>query len=120
MRTRFRTGRTPIISGLGERRPPGCLALGILLALYAESVTQLVLGSVKVIGLLGAAFWLGVVWRRATAAGVWASFIGSLCVWALMSAPANAGVAADAISIAAQLLRVRRLSPRPSASRNKF
>ena len=42
----------------------------------AESVTQLVLGSVKVIGLLGAAFWLGVVWRRATAAGVWASFVG--------------------------------------------
>ena len=38
------------------------------------------LGSVKVIGLLGAAFWLGVVWRRASAAGVWASFMGSLCL----------------------------------------
>ena len=39
------------------------------------------IGSVKVIGLLGAAFWLGVVWRRANAAGVWASFVGSLLVW---------------------------------------
>ena len=67
----------------GRGRPA---ALGILLAVRAESVTQLVLGSVKLIGLLGAAFWLGVVWRRATAAAVWASFLGSLLVWAVMSA----------------------------------
>ena len=53
-----------------------------MLAVRAESVTQLVVGSVKLIGLLGAAFWLGVVWRRANAAGVWASFLGSLAAWA--------------------------------------
>src|SRR5262249_30879074 len=34
----------------------------------------------------GAGFWAGVVWRRATAAGVWASFLGTLVVWGLMSA----------------------------------
>jgi Na+/proline symporter len=76
---------------VGRAAAGGLLALGIALALAAESVTQLVLGSVKVIGLLGAAFWLGVIWRRASAAGVWASFAGSLLVWALMNAPSPKG-----------------------------
>ena len=71
---------------VGRLASGGLLALGILLAVRAESVTQLVLGSVKLIGLLGAAFWLGVVWRRANAAAVWVSFLGSLLVWAVMSA----------------------------------
>ncbi len=66
---------------VGRLASGGLLALGIVLAVRAESVTQLVLGSVKLIGLLGAAFWLGVVWRRASAAAVWASFLGSLLVW---------------------------------------
>jgi hypothetical protein len=60
----------------------------------ASSVTQLVLGSVKVIGLLGAAFWLGVVWRRANAPGVWAGFLGSVFVLAVMSADSAAATAA--------------------------
>jgi Na+/proline symporter len=71
---------------VGRLASGGLLALGILLAVRAESVTQIVLGSVKLIGLLGAAFWSGVVWRRANAAGVWASFLGSLLAWAVMSA----------------------------------
>ncbi len=71
---------------VGRLAAGGLLALGILLAVRAESVTQLVIGSVKLIGLLGAAFWSGVVWRRATAAAVWASFLGSLLIWAVMSA----------------------------------
>jgi Na+/proline symporter len=83
----------------------GVLTVGILLAFFAESVTQLVLGSVKVIGLLGAAFWLGVVWRRANAKGVWASFVGSLCVWALTSIPASEDLTAlDATSTVARFL----------------
>jgi Na+/proline symporter len=72
---------------VGRVAAGGLLALGILLAIWAESMTQLVVGAVKLIGLLGAAFWLGVIWRRANAAGVWASFLGSLLVWALASAP---------------------------------
>ncbi len=78
--------RHPLPLGRPAGRRAACWLLGILLAVRAESVTQLVLGSVKLIGLLGAAFWLGVIWRRATAAGVWASFLGSLLVWAVMSA----------------------------------
>jgi len=99
------------------RLASGCLlVLGILLAVRAESVTQLVLGSVKVIGLLGAAFWLGVVWRRANAAGVWAGFLGSILVWAVMRAEllstaiAAVGPAARALLGAADALSLRGLS----------
>jgi hypothetical protein len=90
---------------VGRAAAGGLLALGIVLAFYAESVTQLVLGSVKVIGLLGAAFWLGVVWRRANAAGVWASFVGSLCIWALLSMGVpDQGSAAALVGMRAQLV----------------
>jgi hypothetical protein len=89
---------------VGRASAGGLLALGILLALRAESVTQLVLGSVKVIGLLGAAFWLGVVWRRANAAAVWASFLGSLLMWGLMNAPAAGAIALGGLSEPHQIL----------------
>ena len=71
---------------VGRLASGGLLAWASCWLCAAESVTQLVLGSVKLIGLLGAAFWLGVVWRRANAAAVWSSFLGSLLVWAVMSA----------------------------------
>jgi Na+/proline symporter len=66
---------------VGRFAAVGLLAAGILLAFYAESLTQIVVASFQVISLLGAAFWLGVTWRRANAAGVWASFCGALLVW---------------------------------------
>jgi len=86
------------------RLASGCLLLlGILMAVRAESVTQIVVGSVKLIGLLGAAFWSGVVWRRATATGVWASFLGSLLIWAVMSAEPPS-IAIPAVGPAARVL----------------
>jgi Na+/proline symporter len=101
---------------VGRFSSGGLLLLGIVMALRAESVTQLVLGSVKLIGLLGAAFWLGVVWRRASSAAVWASFLGSLLAWAIMTAetPSQAipaaGPAAHIIWRAADSLGLRGLS----------
>ena len=101
---------------VGRLASGGLLALGILLAVRAESVTQLVLGSVKLIGLLGAAFWSGVVWRRANAAGVWFSFLGSLLVWAAMTAepPSIAipvvGPASHGVLLAAGSLGLRGLT----------
>jgi Na+/proline symporter len=101
---------------VGRIASGGLLLLGILLAVRAESITQLVLGSVKLIGLLGAAFWLGVVWRRATAAGVWISFLGSLFVWALMATDASATAGStvypvdQALRTTAGLLSLRGLS----------
>ncbi len=70
---------------VGRLASAAMLALSILMAFYAGSVTQLVIASVQVVGLLGAAFWLGICWRRANAAGVWASFAGSLLVWGLIT-----------------------------------
>src|SRR5262249_52588810 len=67
---------------VGRLAAGGLLASGIALALWAESVTQLVVLSVQVIGLLGSAFWLGVAWRRANAIGVWSSFVAGLLAWA--------------------------------------
>jgi Na+/proline symporter len=66
---------------IGRIAAVGLLGTGILLAFYAESLTQIVVASFQVVGLLGAAFWLGVTWRRANAAGVWASFCGALLAW---------------------------------------
>ena len=101
---------------IGRLASGGLLVLGILLALGAESLTQLVVGSVKLIGLLGAAFWLGVVWRRANATAVWVSFLGSLFVWAIVGAESASlaipgmGPAARALLAAGDALRLRGLS----------
>ena len=59
----------------------GLLAAGLITAFTAESLTQLLVWSIQLVGLLGGAFWLGVIWRRANSAGVWASFGGALAVW---------------------------------------
>ncbi len=63
----------------------GILAVSILVAFTAGSVTQLLKSSVQVIGLLGAAFWLGAIWRPANAKGVWASFAAGVLIWAATS-----------------------------------
>lgn len=65
----------------------GILAISIVLAFGAESVTQLLMASFKVIALLGAAFWLGVFWRRANAIGVWASFAATVLVLVAIEVP---------------------------------
>src|SRR5262249_39079293 len=70
---------------VGRLASAGILALSILAAVTAESVTSLYVTSVKVIALRGRAFWLGVAWRRATAAGVWASFLATVLLWGAMS-----------------------------------
>ena len=56
------------------------LAAGMFLGLQAESLTQILLASIHLVGALGGAFWLGVVWRRANALGVWLGFSGALLV----------------------------------------
>ena len=59
----------------------GLLATGLTVAFAAESLTQILVWSIQLVGLLGGAFWLGVTWRRANSTGVWASFGGALAVW---------------------------------------
>jgi Na+/proline symporter len=83
------------------------LAGGILAAQAAGSVTDLVLWSVQVIGLLGPAVWLGVTWRRANSAGACASLAVGVIVWVLTSLPAArvAGwpIVEPAVALVAQL-----------------
>ncbi len=65
----------------GRAASAGLLVLGITLAVWSASVTQLLNLALQLVGLLGPAFWCGVTWRRANAAGAWASFLGGLLVW---------------------------------------
>jgi Na+/proline symporter len=70
---------------VGRIAAAAMLAASIFMALVAASVTQLVVASVQVVGLLGGAVWLGVVWRRANSWGVWASFLGGMLAWGAVS-----------------------------------
>jgi Na+/proline symporter len=69
----------------GRFASAGMLCTSILVALLAGSVTQLVLWSVQVIGLMGPAVWLGVTWRRSNAPAAWASVLTGLAVWGMVS-----------------------------------
>lgn len=66
---------------VGRAASGGMLLAGILLALSAESITDLLQASLKVIGLMGPIFWLGVTWRRANPAGAWSSLAAGIAVW---------------------------------------
>lgn len=72
---------------VGRAAAGGLLLAGILVALYAGSITQLFKASVKVIGLLGPAVWLGTTWRRANPAGAWCSLAAGIAVWTATSLP---------------------------------
>ena len=65
----------------------GLLAAGLIIAFGAESLTQILVWSIQLVGLLGGAFWLGVTWRRANSAGVWAGFVGALALWLASKLP---------------------------------
>ena len=39
----------------------------------------------KMVAIMGIAFWLGLLWRRATAAGAWASVLAGFATWFLVS-----------------------------------
>jgi Na+/proline symporter len=95
----------------------GLLAAGILFAVLATSVTQLLNLALDLVGLLGPAFWLGVTWRRANTPGVWASFLGGLVIWLLTRfdpAPLAAipvlGAAAASVASAGETLGLREVS----------
>jgi Na+/proline symporter len=74
---------------VGRIAAAGILVCGILTALRAPHVTALYLFSVKLIALLGPIFWMGVLWRRATPVGAWASLAAGLLLWAATATPAD-------------------------------
>ena len=72
---------------VGRAAAGGMLLVGIALALWSGSITWLLKASLKVIALMGPAFWLGVTWRRANPAGVWCSLAAGIAVWAVTGLP---------------------------------
>ena len=64
---------------------------GVVFAYWLESVVAGLEIFWKVAPMLGIAFWLGLFWRRATAAGAWASTLAALAVWWLTAQPEVVG-----------------------------
>src|SRR5262249_1629302 len=72
---------------VGRGAAGGMLVAGIALALWSGSITWLLKASLKVIALMGPAFWLGVTWRRANRAGAWCSIAAGIAVWTATGLP---------------------------------
>jgi len=83
--TRIRPNESPVhYLWVGRLSAAALLVGGILLALGAGSVTQLLTLAMKFIALMGAGFWVGVVWRKANTVAVWISFLVGLGLWFAM------------------------------------
>ncbi|MBE0536684.1 MAG: sodium:solute symporter family protein [Phycisphaerae bacterium] len=54
---------------------------GILFAVTAESILHMIEIFWKIAAMMGIAFWVGLFWRRATAAGAWAGTLMSFAAW---------------------------------------
>jgi Na+/proline symporter len=93
---------------VGRISSAALLIAGIVAALFATSVTQLLTASVQVIGLLGPPLWLGMLWRRANPAGAWCSILAGLVVWGLTGLPLR--VVSGIPGIAALVQRAEGLS----------
>lgn len=66
---------------VGRLAAGGILLTAIITALWGGSITDLFVKSIKVVGLMGPVFWLGVTWRRANPAGAWSSLAAGIAVW---------------------------------------
>lgn len=68
---------------VGRLASAGMLLGGIVLAFCVPSLTRILKVSLEVVAFMGAAFWMGISWRRANAPGVWAGTLGALLAWAI-------------------------------------
>ncbi len=59
----------------------GVVVAGVFFAYSLESVVQGLEIFWKIAPMLGVAFWMGLFWRRATAAGAWASTLAAFAAW---------------------------------------
>jgi Na+/proline symporter len=55
---------------------------GVLVAFAMPSLTAVLKLSMEIIALMGAAFWVGIAWRRANCWGAWAGTLGATLAWA--------------------------------------
>ena len=64
------------------------VALGVVFAFWVEDVVKGLMIWFKIAPMMGVAFWLGLVWRKTTVAGAWASTIAGFGTWWLLTQPA--------------------------------
>ncbi len=68
---------------VGRIASAGIVAGGLISAYLLTDVVQGIEIFWKISPLMGIAFWLGLLWRRATTAGAWASTLTAFAVWIL-------------------------------------
>ncbi len=68
---------------VGRCAAVGMLIGGILIALFAPSVTAILKPSLEIIAFVGIPMWLGIIWRRANRTGAWASILFAIGTWVL-------------------------------------
>ncbi len=61
------------------------VAGGVVFAYYVEGVVAALKIWYKVVPMMGIAFWLGLLWRRTSVAGAWASAIAGFTAWWLVT-----------------------------------
>ena len=61
------------------------VALGVFFAFWVEDVVKGLMIWFKITPMMGIAFWLGLFWRKATAAGAWSGTITGFATWWLLS-----------------------------------
>ncbi|MBI3865277.1 MAG: sodium:solute symporter family protein [Planctomycetia bacterium] len=66
---------------VGRIAAAGILVASIAAALAAGNINDLLKASIRVVGLMGPLFWLGVTWRRANPAGAWCSLLTGGGLW---------------------------------------
>lgn len=57
------------------------VVVGVTFAFTVEDVPSGLLWFFKLQALMGASFWIGLFWRRATVAAAWASVLGGMLIW---------------------------------------
>ncbi|MCA9261587.1 MAG: hypothetical protein KDA61_20360, partial [Planctomycetales bacterium] len=65
----------------------GVVAGGLFFAFWVETVLDALDIWFKIAPMMGIAFWMGLLWRRATPAGAWASTLAGFGLWRLTSLP---------------------------------
>jgi len=80
--------------------------IGVSFAFIVEDVPGGLLWFFKLQALMGAAFWVGLFWRRATVAGAWAATLGGLLIWFVTSTAAFHGFAAGKTDSVANVLNL--------------
>ncbi|TWT91075.1 Sodium/glucose cotransporter [Pseudobythopirellula maris] len=80
---------------VGRLSAVAIVAAGVAFAYWVGSVVDALDIWFRIAPLMGVAFWIGLFWRRTTAAGAWACTLGALAAWWATTQPAVAAWLAE-------------------------